>query len=705
MHDSEEKDRIFGDYAAWLRSLAGGPAAFYCYDRHGRLFWRDRGGLRPVFSRDCKRAVRRLLRGEAGADIFLACGAHYVQLVPLQDARQQLHGLLLIVLPADGEVTSLVERLGPALRTLSRELALRYRLLESQRRLAVQAAEEKLLHHIDSLQREPRRAERALADILRLCREYLSIDRAALLIEGRGIRLLDQAPGITSEPGESLDRIFASLQGDVADDDMVSMPVDGAVSVGGGWLVLQGWRRSHFSRRRARRVARYVVTHVLSVLEKEADALTGLPVWSLFESRLARACLTPDADRKLLMYLDVDQLHVINENFGRDVGDQLLQHFARILRTWFGNNPLTRISSDSFAALLDGVSEAEARQLAEDTCRRFHEQVFHAQGKRLQATASVGIAPLVAGEKGASATLAAAQVACRAAKERGLGRVEVYQQADQSIIRRLDDIQRVGSVREALSDDRLVLLAQPIFPLKPGPALRYCEVLVRMLDDDGELLSPAEFLSAAERYQLMEELDRRVVRMSLETLAAARLTSASDGVRLAINLSGQSLGNQHFLDFVREEIKRHDIAPQILCFEITETVAVANMQRAQAFMHSLRRLGCRFSLDDFGTGLSSFSYLKLFPVDTLKIDGSFVRDIATNVVSQSVVAALSEVARVMQLETVAEYVQDARSLELLRSLGIGWGQGYLLGKPARLADMLTGERASTAESAVARQGL
>ena len=209
-----------------------------------------------------------------------------------------------------------------------------------------------------------------------------------------------------------------------------------------------------------------------------------------------------------------------------------------------------------------------------------------------------------------------------------------------------------------------------------------------MRDVQDRLVERGGFMSAAERYQLMKELDRWVVSRSLRTLSESGLGMASDRLRLAINLSGQSLGDEKFLDFVSEQLMVSDVDPEMLCFESTETVAVANMQRAQAFMHALKRMGCRFSLDDFGTGLSSFAYLKLFPVDTLKIDGSFVRDLATNKVSQSVVAAISEVARVMELETVAEFVQDEDSLELLRDLGIHWGQGYLLGEPASLERQL-----------------
>jgi EAL domain-containing protein (putative c-di-GMP-specific phosphodiesterase class I) len=289
----------------------------------------------------------------------------------------------------------------------------------------------------------------------------------------------------------------------------------------------------------------------------------------------------------------------------------------------------------------------------------------------------------------ASAALAPAQVACQAAKERGRGRVELYQQGDASIIQRLDDIHQVGHIRSAIENNRMTLVAQPIVAIQPGKtAAYYYEVLVRLIDSDGAHVMPADFFSAAERYQLMEELDRWVVTETLQLLAARMGDFEDLSLRIAINLSGQSLGSEQFLPFVVEQIKTSGVPARMLSFEVTETVAVANLQRAQKFMHTLKDLGCRFSLDDFGTGLSSFAYLKLFPVDTLKIDGSFVRDITTNVTSQSVVAAIAEVARVMQLQSVAEYVQDEEAMVLLKDLGVTWGQGFLLGAPEPLAEKL-----------------
>jgi EAL domain-containing protein (putative c-di-GMP-specific phosphodiesterase class I) len=296
-------------------------------------------------------------------------------------------------------------------------------------------------------------------------------------------------------------------------------------------------------------------------------------------------------------------------------------------------------------------------------------------------------------------------VACGAAKDRGRGRVEVYEAADESIIQRFDNIRLVGQIRNAIESDRLMLVAQPIMPVRENTANPYCEVLVRFLDDEGRQMSPAEFLSAAERYQLMEELDRWVVTRTLQMLEPHVVRLAGTGSRFAINLSGQSLGSEQFLPFVQDRLAATSVPPGMLCFEITESVAVANLQRAQTFMHTLKRIGCKFALDDFGTGLSSFAYLKLFPVDTLKIDGSFIRDLSSNVVSQSVVAAISEVARVMQLDSVAEFVQDEATLALLPKLGITWAQGWLFGQPVPLGERIAALAGGNNEASVLASSL
>jgi diguanylate cyclase (GGDEF)-like protein len=521
----------------------------------------------------------------------------------------------------------------------------------------------------------------------------LPADGAALLVPGLGIRL-SQGEGTDLEAAGALLAALATANVAAEPPPVHRAPGLHAIGLrrGGstlvGVFVLAGLGASAFSERRLARIARYVVAHVESLLDRDYDRLTGLADWSVLARQLSAAAAEPDPCRHTLLYFDVDQMHVVNEAFGAATGDGLLAAFGGILRAGLPGRPVARLDGDHFVALLRDTGPAEARALAAGIAARLPELEFRAGEQVHRPSVSIGVGALPASATSAQDCLAPAQVACQAAKERGRGRVEVYAAADQSIIRRLDDIQLVGYVRSAIDRGRLTLVAQPIVATRPPARRPYYEVLVRLLDDTGRLVSPAEFLSAAERYQLMEELDRWVVTEALRL--AATVPAGTGAPRLAINLSGHSLGSERFPAFIQERIEQSRVPPDLLCFEITESVAVANMQRAQQLMHGLRRLGCHLSLDDFGTGLSSFAYLKLFPIDTLKIDGSFIRDVARNAVSQSMVAAIAEVARVMQLETVAEFVEDEPTLALLGRLGITWAQGYHLGQPRPLAAVLAG---------------
>lgn len=692
MSKTSEKDQVLADYTAFLTALLPQTEGFLCHDRHGRLFLFDEQALVDHVEADAgyRQGLEQVLDSTDDAShLMIRIERRNAYVVSLDDGSGTHHGAVTIVAPTRENIPAdfVVGALQPALRTLRRELTLRLKLMDAQRKLTVQAAEEKLLHHVESVVHQHQDSAPTLDRILDLCRTYLSVAEAGVSIPGKQIQLLSSDRLGVAEPAEWLNELL-SQDDEQADCDCLALPVGAESSDTAGRLVLAGWGKSGFSGRRRRRLARYIASHVKAVVERDFDPLTGLLGWPIFEARLAAECQNEDRRKHVLMYLDVDQLHVINQNYGRAVGDEVLSSFASVLQDRLQELSVSRISSDSFAALVPSGHRESVLGLGDAVCKQFHSLRFHGEDKSFHASVSIGIAPLQAGEDGGSSSLNAAQVACRAAKERGTGRVEIYEPADQSIVRRMDDIQLVGHVREAIEEGRLLLLGQPIRSLKSDEPFTYQEVLVRMLDKKGRQVAPAEFISAAERYQLMKELDRWVVSRSLRSLCDSGMTQTSDPVRLAINLSGQSLGDAEFLTFVREQIQDVGIAPELICFEITETVAVANMQRAQAFMHALKRMGCRFSLDDFGTGLSSFAYLKLFPVDTLKIDGSFVRDLATNKVSQSVVAAISEVARVMELETVAEFVQDDESLALLRDLGVHWGQGYLLGEPAPLVDQL-----------------
>jgi diguanylate cyclase (GGDEF)-like protein len=601
-------------------------------------------------------------------------------------------GVLMAVAPASAS-GSLAAALPAVRRSLERELTARRRLREARGHLQVQAAEERLLHEVESLLHADEPLEAAVQRILDRAIEHLRVRGASFCQRSRR-RSWVAGAGVTAAAAEraAAARWQRVAAGEFAPDAVVLEDDDSWIALRdihaepSGILTLHGRPMNGVSERRLARILRYVASHLAGLEAREYDPLTGLLAWRAFERKLAGE-VAAGAER-LVVIFDVDQMHVVNETFGRATCDDVLRRLGSVIdRELPAGSIAARSGADDFVVLLGSADVGRARSFATRVGELLRD-VAYEQGERTwRPLLSVGIGPCSDSEESGN-YLTSAQTACRAAKERGGGRVEVFENADVSIVRRLDDLQIVGYVRQAIESDRLALVAQQLQPLRSGRVPHYFEVLVRLVADHGELIAPADFMSAAERYRLMEELDRWVVETTLRTLAAHGGKLRDTDARFAINLSGQSLGSSAFQEFLEAAVSRSGVNPGLLTFEITETVAVTSIQQAQAFMQSVRRMGCHLSLDDFGTGLASFSYLKLFPVDTLKIDGSFIRDIASNLVSQSVVAAIGEVARVMRLETIAEFVQDQASLDLLRGLNISYAQGYFVGTTERLEEQI-----------------
>jgi diguanylate cyclase (GGDEF)-like protein len=381
-------------------------------------------------------------------------------------------------------------------------------------------------------------------------------------------------------------------------------------------------------------------------------------------------------------------LQLVNDTFGREAGDEVIIRFSQLVEEVLPKNAVaTRLTGDDFVILLTHSTVEQAMDLT-DVVRKNGDKLRYLEGdKTLQVTVSTGVAEFSAKTSEGDA-LTAARLACDSAKDHGRDRVEVYDQDNQSIVRRYDDMHLVSQIQQTLDSDGFRMQAQPIVSLNGKDKISRFEILLRMHDSQGNRVSSDAFFSAAERYQLMPQIDRWVVSNTL-----ARLSEHADYLKknraiFAINLSGQSLGDDEILKFVEEEIDESGVPCETLCFEVTESAAVSNRQKAQAFIDALRERGCKFSLDDFGAGLSSFAYLKSFKVDTLKIDGSFIRDITENRISESMVAAITEVARVMELETVAEYVESDETKDLIATLGVDYAQGYAVGKPVPLEDVL-----------------
>ncbi|MFW2374797.1 MAG: EAL domain-containing protein, partial [Gammaproteobacteria bacterium] len=306
----------------------------------------------------------------------------------------------------------------------------------------------------------------------------------------------------------------------------------------------------------------------------------------------------------------------------------------------------------------------------------------------LEISATIGVALIDANTQSSASILSESELARDTAKDLGKNRVHVFQSEDGELLRRKDQMQWVTRIKSALREDRFVIYGQPIVPLQDSSVPHHIEILLRLQDEDGSILTPWTFLPAAERYHLMPEIDRWVVNQTLTMLSEQNNRHAGMQIKVAINLSGQSLGNEEFLDFLLHRLDQVDFSLENICFEVTESAAISNLAEAQHFMSVLKEKGCRFSLDDFGTGLSSFAYLKNLPVDYLKIDGSFVKEIVNDPISDAMVSAINQVGQVMGLKTIAEFVENDAIKDHLKKLGVNYAQGYGVGKPRPILEQL-----------------
>ena len=418
------------------------------------------------------------------------------------------------------------------------------------------------------------------------------------------------------------------------------------------------------------------------------DSLTGLINRREFENSLIGALeKTRDnaEETHALLYVDLDQFKVVNDTFGHTAGDALLKQLSeKIQANIRSTDMLARLGGDEFGILLERCSEERAIAVAEDIRASIEGYRFDWQGSFTSLRCSIGVVMITRENADVASVMSSADVACYSAKDMGRNQVHLYKDSDASM--RHEEMKWVSRITSAVEEERFELFFQPIIAIgkdDDGKGGHY-ELLLRMRDEKGELVGPDQFIPAAERYNLMSTLDRWVIREALSELAD-RNDDGPARYTLAINLSGTSLSEDRFLEFVISELKKQNLPDGAICFEITETAAISNLSRVVHFMQALKKLGCKFSLDDFGSGLSSFTYLKNLPVDYLKIDGQFIRNVAEDTVDESMVKAISQVGHAMGIETIAERVESKQVLDKLGSLGIEFAQGYYIARPASVA--------------------
>ncbi len=448
---------------------------------------------------------------------------------------------------------------------------------------------------------------------------------------------------------------------------------DGKGDVTGGVLVFHDVSESRELNRRLS----YHASH---------DILTGLVNRAEFESRLERALKSAKAREAsyALCYLDLDQFKIVNDSCGHSAGDALLGQLGALLKSkirW--RDTLARLGGDEFGVLLESCSLDEAMKTAEVLRAAIGEFKFMWDDRSFRLGVSIGVVPITADNEDVAALLSAADSACAAAKEAGRNRIHSFQENDIDLMRRRREMQWAARINNALEENRFELFRQTIQPLQADENGAHYEILLRMRDETGGIIAPGLFIEAAERYSITPNIDRWVIKNAFRWL----VSEADERERLilcSINLSGQSLGDDKFLPFVVDQFQMSGLDATKICFEITETAAIASYSQANRFINALKELGCKFALDDFGTGLSSFGYLKHFPVDYLKIDGSFVKEILHDPIDREMVRSINEIGHLTGKQTIAEFAENEEIITMLRGMGIDYAQGYGVAEPKRV---------------------
>jgi diguanylate cyclase (GGDEF)-like protein/PAS domain S-box-containing protein len=418
------------------------------------------------------------------------------------------------------------------------------------------------------------------------------------------------------------------------------------------------------------------------------DALTGLVNRREFERRLSESA---DIARRgeashMLCYLDLDRFKIVNDTSGHLAGDSMLREVAKLLREALrDSDTIARLGGDEFGMLLVGCPLDKARQIADDVCRSIANYRFVWHDRVFNIGVSIGLIEIGREAGSVEQLLAAADSACYVAKKEGAGRVSVYSARDEALARSTGEIEWLQRLQSALKEERFALYYQPIVSAfgndTDGPSM---EVLLRMLDENGAEIQPNEFVAAAERYRLMASVDRWVVHNTLGALSRNAFQLARER-SVAINISGQTLSDPLFLEFVVETLDQTGVHPDQVCFELAESAVVGNLEQARRFVGVLHGMGCKFTIDDFGSGVGSFSSLKSLPLDYLKLDGSFMRNLARDSVAQTMVTAMIKLARTLNFKIIAEQVEDSAALDAARKMGVDYVQGFVIARPSRLA--------------------
>jgi diguanylate cyclase (GGDEF)-like protein len=632
----------------------------------------------------------------------------------ISDERLEVIATLAVSVAEDTEKSSSDPLISAVAECIEHEIALDKELNSMTYELTERYEELNLVYHTDDQVNHFRQGHEALQNLTQNCLDYLDVDLAMLILKNKGVKISCSNPDVVLANSESVqahltEEIYSWIM-DSGETVVIDGPSDPQVSTllsgaphnvlccpifesSGEVAGIMATVNSHDKRvftNSDRNLIQVMARKASKIVSANYDALTGLMNRNGYEYFLESAIelAKATAAESSVLHINIDRMHFINDSVSHAAGDAVICGVADMLDAEKNDlDVLCRIGGDEFGVLIHKCTYGDAERFAEEVCQRIEESPIEFEGQVYSVTASIGVATISAESDSVAQLVGLAEVACSVAKERGQNRVETYRPDNTGIVRRSKEMDFVAQIHSALAENRFTLYCQPIRPLAPEVNDHHTEILLRLINESGEMLLPGNFIPAAERYFLMPSIDKWVISHSLAMLTETDENTLRGGT-FAINLSGQSLCEPNFLDFTHAAIKKSGVPPECICFEITETAAVANLDEAAAFMESLGAIGCTFSLDDFGAGISSFGYLKRLPVDLLKIDGAIVKDIALDDTSAAMVVAINEVGHAMRLRTIAEFAENEATIARLKEIGVDYVQGYAIGRPVPFGDRL-----------------
>jgi len=712
----------FERYAQLLRALIPDAAGLALCDGKGKTIFHqtiDNAEILPAVKQLCNRHPDWVSDLQCCQFHAVPGDGRFLSTAGLCDAQGEPAAALVVLLPATVQQAEITAALKLLVESVEHEIALNAELDLMTVELTERYEELNLVYHTEDQVNFFRQGREALQNLTQNCRDYLDVGLAVLILKDKGVTISCSHPdeSIVNVPRVKLklaDKLYSWVQAhnetlvinDMSDPLAISLLpgvpyrvlccpiIDKTGGVAGMLATVNNFSKANFVNSdknllqvMARKAAKIVIANY--------DDLTGLMNRSGYEYFLDSALMqVQSTDIEIsLLHINIDQLHVVNDTVSHAAGDAVIRRVAAIVASHKRDcDTFSRLGGDEFGLILHDCSCPDATEFAERIRRKVEDSGIQFEGNSFKVTVSIGVALLSVASESVAQAMGTAELACSMAKDQGQNRVETYHSDNVDMIRREEQMHLVAHIQRALVEDRFELYCQPIHALVPGSRRHHTEILLRLLDESGEVLAPGNFIPAAERYHLMPAVDRWVVRKTLSMLSEFDEDSILRGI-YAINLSGQSFNQKDFLDFIHKEIENSGVPPECICFEITETAAVANLAKAVLFMKNLRELGCSFSLDDFGSGISSFGYLKSLPVNYLKIDGSIVKDIVTDKVSAAMVAAINQVGHTMKLRTIAEFVENDAIKSCLTEIGVDYVQGYGIGKPepfsGRLRELMT----------------